>query len=81
MRYLCRKKRNENKNENKDEPEAAANSSYDGQVDPTPSAEAVYEELDLKKLSKEENEYQNLGYTPRFATNEAHTSNWYATPT
>ena len=58
MQYFCRKKRNGNENE--DEPEAAANPSYDGQVDPTSSAEAVYEEVDLKKLNKEENEYQNL---------------------
>ena len=81
MQCLCRKKRNEKEKENEDEPEAAANPSYDGQVDPTPSAEAVYEELDLKKLNREENEYQNLRDTSRLGTNEAHTSNWYTTPT
>ena len=79
MQYFCRKKRNGNENE--DEPEAAANPSYDGQVDPTSSAESVYEEVDLKKLNKEENEYQNLRYTSRLGTNEAHASDWYATPT
>ena len=41
MQCLCRKKRNEKEKENEDEPEAAANPSYDGQVDPTSSAEAV----------------------------------------
>lgn len=56
LQYLCRKKRNENE----DEPQAAhANPTFDEQVDPTTSAEAVYDELDLKKLNKEENAYQH----------------------
>ena len=77
VQYMCRKKRNENRNE----PQGTANLSYDGQVNPIPSAESVYEEIDLKKLNKEENEYQHLNYASRLGTKEAHTSHLYATPT
>ena len=55
IQWLCRKKTNTRENPQ----QGTSNPSYNGQTDETRPAEAVYEELDLRKV-EEENKYQSL---------------------